>query len=221
MASSLGGREALPGPTQPPALRRSPPARPPGPAPWLTRPSPASFRDTPESFDPAPGARIPAAPHSPRPKGEQRAREGGRRQRRRAVRARLTQRPLLPRLQTKLRGAEATGWHLPALPAPRVTRDRPRPACPPPPGATEGSECPASCSRCRPRREQSLVPANPGRYGVSVPVTVLAPFLSENECHQLGIIPTLNQNTMDIVTTSESDEFQDNLQGGIPAGPAG
>lgn len=134
--ASLGGREALPGPAPPPALRRSPPARPPGPAPRLAHPYPRSPSAPPPKASAQP--QEPAAPQPPdSPRGEpssaRRAAAVGR-----SVRARLTQRPLLPEPPTKWREAEAAGWHLPALPTSRVTRDRPPPACPP-----------AAAARCR------------------------------------------------------------------------
>lgn len=211
------------GPSRPHTASGSPPLpsrTSPGPAPWLTRPSPAALRATPESSDPAQGAQILAAPHSPRQEGEQRAREGGKA----AASGASTAHTAAPAARAADQAQRGGGrGEAPAgSPTPRVTRDRPRPACLPPPGVTEGRGCPATHSRCSPHRGQSLVLTSPGRCGVSVPVAVLVPFLSERECHQLGVIPTLNQNTVEIVTMSQSDEFQDNdQQWGTPAGPAG
>lgn len=189
---------------RPPALRSCLPAPPPAPAPRLVRPSPAARRATRENFVPARGDRSPAAPHSPRREASStRGREGGGGRCKHGSHSG----PCCPGRRPGCDGRRPAGWHLPALPAPRVTRDRPRPACPPPPGAAEGCERPVSQSRDRARREQSLASADPGLCGVSVPVAILVPFFSENECHQLGITPTLNQNTVETVIISDSDEL--------------
>lgn len=167
-ATSAGGREALPSPMRPPALRSCLPAPPPAPAPRLVRPSPVARRATRENFVPARGDRSPAAPHSPRREASStRGREGGGGRCKHGSHSG----PCCPGRRPGCEGRRPAGWHLPALPAPRVTRDRPRPACPPPPGAAEGCERPVSQSRDRARREQSLA-----SVGCQFPLLYWCPF---------------------------------------------
>lgn len=141
-------RAAPPGGRPCPVPRRSPSrATHGGSVPSVRSPFPRSPPRHPRKYRPS--LREPAAPHSPRREASS---ARGSRGRRRALRARFSQRPLLPELRTSLRRAEAVGWHLPALPAPRVTRDRPPARLPAAARCRRGARCPASLSRYRPRR---------------------------------------------------------------------
>lgn len=120
------------------------PVRPPGARPLrLTRPSPAALRATPESIAPACGDPQPLTHHAGRRAARAGAEGGGGRCERGSHSG-----PCCP----GCREAEAVGWHLLALPAPRVTRDRPPARLPAAARCRRGVRCPASLSGCSPRR---------------------------------------------------------------------
>lgn len=120
------------------------PVRPPGARSlWLTRPSPAALRATPESIAPACGGPQPRTHHAGRRAARAGAEGGGGRCERGSHSG-----PCCP----GCREAEAVGWHLLALPAPRVTRDRPPARLPAAARCRRGVRCPASRSGCHPRR---------------------------------------------------------------------
>lgn len=159
--ASLGGREALPGPAPPPALRRSPPARRPRSGPSARTPlPPVALLATPESFGPAPRARSPAAPSLTARGAEQRAQGGGGRSV--GASAAHTAAPAARAADQVARGggrgvAPAGSPNLarhPGPPSARLPARRRRRQVPP-----RGVGCLVSRSRCHPRRGQSLAPA--------------------------------------------------------------
>lgn len=159
----------------------------------------------PRELCPSPRKSKPRSPSLTAPGGEQRAREGGRR---RAARARLTQRPLLPGPPTRLRGAEARGVAPAGSPSPARHPGPPSARLPAAARCRRGVRVP-----CQPLPQSPSPPAEPGpgptlaSVGCQFPSLYWRPFFSENEYHQLGIIPTLNQNTVETVIISDSDEL--------------